>query len=181
MVTLPNVFHEPQPMSKKTRTRSRKTQAMETPIRNILIVCTANVFRSPVAAGMTKQFLRDKQIKVESAGILEFRGAPLPQDIMELAERYGIDLSTHIPRQVNASQVRDADLILVFDKKQVAELTKRFPQAKNRIYTIKDYAGYSDAKDMEDLWNKPVQVFERFINELKGYVQKCVNRIESGE
>lgn len=154
---------------------------METPIRNILIVCTANVFRSPVAAGMTKQLLRDKQIKVESAGILEFRGAPLPQDIMELAERYGIDLSKHTPRQVNASLVRDADLILVFDKKQVAELTKRFPRAKNRIYTIKDYAGYSDGKDMEDLWNKPVQVFERFINELKGYVQKCVNRIESEE
>jgi protein-tyrosine phosphatase len=150
---------------------------MKATIRNILIVCTGNVFRSPLAVEMTKQFLRSKRIKVDSAGMLEYRGAPLSQDIIELARRYGADLSKHRPRKVNADLLRDADLILVFDKKQVAELTERYPQIKSRTYTIKDYAGNFDGKDMEDLWNKPVEVYEKFIGELKGYLEKCVRRI----
>ena len=149
------------------------------PIKKIMYVCTGNVFRSPVAVGMTRQFLRDKGIRLESAGMLEYKGAPLSQAIMELAERYGIDLSKHKPRKVDASLADAADLILVFDKKQVTELIERFPQARNKTYTIKSYAGCSDGRDMEDLWNKPVQIYENFIKELRGYLQKCVNRIET--
>jgi protein-tyrosine phosphatase len=151
------------------------------PIRRILYICTGNVFRSPVAAEMTKQLLRDSQTTVESAGILEYRGAPLSHATMELAERHGVNLSRHKPRQVNASLVDAADLILVFDKKQVTELAERFPQTRGITFTIKDYAGYPDGKDMEDLWNKPVKVYESFILELKRYLQICVNRIESGK
>jgi protein-tyrosine-phosphatase len=128
---------------------------------------------------MTRQLLTDKGIKVESAGILEYKGAPLSRAIMQLAARYGIDLSMHIPRQINSDLVDHADLVLVFDKKQIAELVERYPEAKNRTYTIKDYAGCSDTEDMEDLWNKPVHVYEAFIRELKGCIQKCVDRIRS--
>jgi protein-tyrosine-phosphatase len=147
-------------------------------IRNVLYVCTGNVFRSPVAAEMTKQVLGDTNVKVECAGILKYNGTPLPEDVMELTERHGIDLSTHIPKQVNAKLVEAADLILVFDKKQVGELTEKYPHAKNKIYTIKNYAGIYDGQDMEDLWNKPAEAFERHIRELRLYVEKCANRIK---
>jgi protein-tyrosine phosphatase len=149
------------------------------PIKSVLYVCTGNVFRSPVAAQMTKRLLGNSDIKVESAGILEYKDEPLSREILELAGRYGVDLSTHMPRQVNAGLVDAADLILVFDNRQVGQLVARFLEAKGKTYTIKTYAGFSDDKDMEDLWGKPVDVFERFINELSVYLKRCVSRMKS--
>ena len=148
-------------------------------VKNLLYVCTGNVFRSPVAAEMTKQLIGDRNIKAESAGILRYDGPPLRRSIIELTKRHGIDLSAHIPRQVNASLVGAADLILVFDNKQIAELIEKYPRAKNKTYTIKSFAGYCDDQDMEDLWDKPPQVFKRFIGELRVYLEKCVNRIKT--
>jgi len=148
-------------------------------IRNVLYVCTGNVFRSPVAAEMTRQLLGDTKVKVESAGILEYKGTPLPKDVIELTKRYGIDLSAHRPKQLNAKLVEAAELILVFDSKQVGELTEKYPKAKNKTYTIKNYAGIYDGQDMEDLWNKPAEAFQRHIRELRLYVEKCVNRMKA--
>jgi protein-tyrosine phosphatase len=128
---------------------------------------------------MTKRLLGDTDIKVESAGILEYKGGPLPQEIVELARGYGVDLLSHKPRQVSADLIDAADLILVFDNKQVRELADRFPRAKGKIQTIKTYAGYLDGKDMEDLWEKPAEVLERSIREISEYVKKCVDRIKS--
>jgi protein-tyrosine-phosphatase len=148
-------------------------------IRNILYVCTGNVFRSPVAAKMTEQLLGSSDIKVESAGMIEYNDEPLPEEMVDLARRHGVDLSTHVRRQVNSDLVHAADLVLVFDNGQVGELVKRFPEAKGKTYSIKDYAGFSDGKDMEDLWRKSVDVFERFIRELSVYLERCVNRVKS--
>jgi protein-tyrosine phosphatase len=149
------------------------------PIKSILYVCTGNVFRSPVAEQMTKKLLEDSNIKVESAGILEYKGPRLRDEVLELARRYGFDLSAHKPRQVNAVLVDGADLILVFENGQVGELVEHFPNAKRKTHTIKNYAGFFDGKDMEDLWDKPVEAFERFIKETSVYVKRCVDRIRS--
>jgi protein-tyrosine-phosphatase len=150
---------------------------MQMAIRNVLYICTGNVFRSPVASEMTKKLFGGLGIMVESAGILEYGGAPLPERIIAMARGYGIDLSEHRPRRVNTRLVEAADLILVFDGNQVGQLIAEYPQARNKTYAIKDYAGCHDGRDMEDLWNKPVEVFQRFINELKIYVERCVSRI----
>jgi protein-tyrosine-phosphatase len=128
---------------------------------------------------MTKRLLGDSDIRVESAGMLEYKGGPLSQEIVELASGYDVDLSLHKPRQVSAGLINAVDLILVFDNKQVRELVERFPRAKGKIYTVKNYAGYLDGKDMEDLWEKPIEVFERSIREISAYVEKCVDRIRS--
>jgi protein-tyrosine phosphatase len=128
---------------------------------------------------MTEQLLGSSDIRVESAGMIEYDGGPLPKEIVDLARGFGVDLSTHVPRQVNSDLVHAADLVLVFDNGQLGELVKRFPEAKQKTYSIKDYAGFSDGKDMEDLWKKPVDVFERFIKELSVYLERCVNRVKS--
>jgi protein-tyrosine phosphatase len=147
-------------------------------MRSILYVCTGNVFRSPVAEQMTRRLLGDSGVKVESAGILEYKGGPLSRKVVRLAKSYGVDLSLHKPRQVSAEMVDAADLILVFDRKQVGELVKMFPKARGKTQTIKTYAVWSDDKDMEDLWGKPVEAFERSLKDINGLCERCVRRIK---
>jgi protein-tyrosine phosphatase len=151
------------------------------PVRSILYVCTGNVFRSPVAEQITRRLLCDSDVKVESAGILDYNGEPLPPEIIELAMRYGVNLALHKPRRVNADLIDAADLILVFDKKQVGELVGEFPNAKGKTQTIKNYAGWSDDKDMEDLWGKPPEAFERSLGEINGLIERCVSRMKKME
>lgn len=149
------------------------------PIRSILYVCTGNVFRSPVAEQMRRRLLGDSNVKVESAGILEYKGGPLPRKITRLAKSYGVDLSLHKPRQMSAEMVDAADLILVFDRKQVGEVVKMFPKARGKTQTIKTYAVWSDDKDMEDLWGKPAEAFERTLKEISEFIERCVGRIRA--
>jgi protein-tyrosine phosphatase len=148
------------------------------PVRNLLYVCTANIFRSRVAEELTKQLLEDSKMKinVESAGIQKYNGEPLRKELLDLTKRYKIDMSAHAPKQVNARLVNKADLILVFDDAQLRELGKKFPSTKNKTYTIKDYVGCTDYST-EDLWGKPVELFEGFIKETKLDIQKCLDRI----
>ena len=98
------------------------------PVRNLLYVCTGNVFRSPVAEEITKQLLEDSKMKmdVESAGIQKYNGEPLRKELLDLIKRYKIDMSAYVPKQVNARLVNKADLILVFDDAQLRELGKKF-------------------------------------------------------
>jgi len=151
---------------------------IENTIRSILYVCTGNVYRSPVAEEMTRQLLGNLDIRVESAGVTDYNGKPLRKEILELTKIHGIDISSHRPRQVNADLVNSADLILVFDNSHIKEMEEMFPKAKNKTVLIKDYSGYYDNPDMEDLWGKPPEEFEKFITQLKVYVQGCVNRIK---
>jgi protein-tyrosine phosphatase len=111
--------------------------------------------------------------------MLRYKGKPLPQEILELAKRHGVDLSLHKPRQVSAALIESADLILVFDNHQVGDLVERFPEAKGKTKTVKDYAGCNNDTDMEDLWGKPVALFERAIKEISLYVERCADRMRS--
>lgn len=148
------------------------------PIRNLLYVCTGNVFRSSVAEEITKQLLEDLNMKmnVESAGLLKYNGEPIREQVLNLTEKYRINLRHHEPRQVNKGLIKKADLILVFENSQVKELEEKFPQAKNKTYTIKGYVGQANY-DVEDLRGKPIEVFEEFLKETKIDIKKCLDRM----
>ena len=100
----------------------------------ILFVCKANVFRSPVAAALLNQKL--KQNVAKSAGIRRPVEKRLPKDknlhktIIKFARNSGIDLIKHKPRVVMKKHISNAYYIFVFDKQSEKLLKSRYPQGK---------------------------------------------------
>jgi protein-tyrosine phosphatase len=111
--------------------------------RELLVVCTANLCRSPVVAGLlTRKFqdvvdLDGRAWVVASAGTSEFRGAPEP-DTLAAAARLGVDISAHVSRRLTAADVAAADLIVTMTREHVREIVANEPTAWPKTFTLKE-------------------------------------------
>jgi protein-tyrosine-phosphatase len=83
-------------------------------------VCTANRFRSVLAAGVAARALEDLPVRICSLGITDVGpGKPLP-GALEAAARIGIDLTGHRALVLSRGALADFDLVVGFELAHVA-------------------------------------------------------------
>jgi protein-tyrosine-phosphatase len=81
----------------------------------VLIVCTGNICRSPMAVAILRHLLQARgidHIAVRSAGTAPWDGAPASEGSYLVSLEHGLDLSSHRARQLTTDIVADAALIL---------------------------------------------------------------------
>lgn len=100
----------------------------------ILVVCTGNICRSPIAEALLAHALREQQFTVTSAGLGALIDHPADPIACELTLEVGIDISAHRARQISTEIVNNNDLILVMESGQRQALSARFPQARGKTY-----------------------------------------------
>lgn len=94
--------------------------------QHILVVCTGNICRSPVAAAMLRQRLPGRDIS--SAGLGALVGSDVEPRARALAEADGIEVGAHKARQLDTDLLSQADLILVMSDGQRREIGKQWPE-----------------------------------------------------
>ncbi|MEI3541924.1 MAG: low molecular weight phosphatase family protein [Acutalibacteraceae bacterium] len=70
---------------------------------NVLFVCTGNTCRSPMAAGIFKKIVQEKNlqdINILSAGISADNISKATQNAIKVCEEIGVDLKNHVSRSV---------------------------------------------------------------------------------
>ncbi len=85
----------------------------------ILIVCTGNICRSPMAEGLLRHLLPPDvkdQVTVRSAGTQGLHGHQAAPLAIEAIAQWGVDISAHRARMLTRDLVRQADLILAMEK-----------------------------------------------------------------
>jgi protein-tyrosine-phosphatase len=109
---------------------------------SVLFVCTANRFRSPIAAALFLKALKAQDVKgswsVGSAGTWAVSGQPVLTSVLEVAQDYGLDLSTHRSRQVDAQTLKYNDLILVMQDSHKEALRSEFPSLIEKVYLLSE-------------------------------------------
>ena len=106
---------------------------------NILFVCTGNTCRSPMAEG----YLKSKGIKgatVLSRG-LACDGSPVSLNSKKAMAEAGIDISSHISRQITADDINKADKIICLSPSHKSVLLSA-GVPENKLYILGD--GISD-------------------------------------
>jgi protein-tyrosine-phosphatase len=113
---------------------------------SILYICTANRFRSPLAAlYFAREVVRhndDQHFQVSSAGVWTRDGLPATEDVIDFAKQYSLNLNYHKSRVVSEEILSSSDLILVMESGQKEAIAQEFPGIKNRIFLLTDAAGY---------------------------------------
>ncbi|MGH2865975.1 MAG: hypothetical protein ACRDNK_00165 [Solirubrobacteraceae bacterium] len=98
-----------------------------------LILCHGNINRSAFAA----ELARHRQAKSPiSAGFYGAVGRSTPESTVVRAAEYGVDLSGHRSRVVEAGQLDAAPAIFVFDCVNIAEIASRRPSALRRTHLV---------------------------------------------
>lgn len=113
----------------------------------VLVVCAANVCRSPLAELILRRGLAGRaDIRIESAGT-RVRAAA---EICELVSTSGDEetwrsaASSHRSRAVTPELLNDAALILVADREVRSEVVRSVPEVRDRVFTLRDAALLAD-------------------------------------
>ncbi|HEY2814957.1 MAG TPA: hypothetical protein VGJ03_15935 [Acidimicrobiales bacterium] len=105
----------------------------------MLVLCTGNICRSPMAEGLLRRRLSERGVvaTVASAG-LSLVDRPATPDAVAAASAYGVDISPHRSRIMSAALVRDADLIVAMERLHAREVFMLDRTAAERCFTLKE-------------------------------------------
>jgi protein-tyrosine phosphatase len=123
---------------------------------HILMVCTGNICRSPIAQYLLQAQIKAQHTKVRSAGLKALEGHPADPQAVILMKHRGFDLSTHRGKQLTHRMLQEVPLILVMETTQRLALEATAPWTRGKIYTL----GYWEAFEIPDPYRKPPSVFE---------------------
>ena len=108
-------------------------------INGIVVLCTANVCRSPMAAALLTRRLSELgvAVRVRSAGMLRGGEPPHPEVISVMA-RYGIDIAAHRSRVACAADLAHASLVLAMARDNLRYAVVTEPGAWPRAFTLRE-------------------------------------------
>jgi protein-tyrosine phosphatase len=105
----------------------------------ILVLCTANVCRSPMAAALLARRLAalGVTVPVRAAGMIGGADPPHPE-VMSVMASYGIDIASHRSRAVRAADLARASLVLTMAREHLRHAAITEPGAWPRAFTLKE-------------------------------------------
>jgi protein-tyrosine phosphatase len=127
-------------------------------VNDVLIVCHANVCRSPAAEQLFRAAAREAAGKhtlaragaIHSAGLRAREGDDMDPVMQRLLAERGIEVGPHRARRLTSRLVRAADLVLVTEYRQVSAVERMVPTARGKVYALGNWEN-SDVVDPHGL------------------------------
>lgn len=110
---------------------------------SILVVCTGNICRSPIAEGLLRKALTSRfgsgAPSVSSAGIWGVIGSSATSEAVAAAEERGVDIRNHVARRVSGMPPIDDDLVLGMAREHRDALVDLDERLRDRTFTLKEF------------------------------------------
>lgn len=152
----------------------------------ILFVCTGNTCRSYMAETIAKHYLSSRhaeaEIEIQSAGTAGFAAEPASSQASTVMAEMGYPASSHQARRLTKDMVNRASLILTMTENQRAEIIKLIPQAKDKVFLLKEYAQaeagnlYSNNMDIMDPFGHSVEYYRICAGEIAPLVSRALDK-----
>ncbi len=114
-------------------------------INNILVLCTGNICRSPLAAYRLQATWPNK--KVISAGVDAVVGAPADAMVKKLLLEQGIDCSDHRGQACTRRLILQSDVVLVMEKWQRAAVHSQAHESRGRVFLLAEFLPEQEIAD----------------------------------
>ena len=120
-----------------------RTSATRTP--TVLMICTGNICRSPMAEGLLRtRLIREglaDRIQVRSSGTHGIDGSPASAYAIVALHQMGIDIRGHRARTVTQQAVDEANLLLAMTHGHVSFIEQHFRHTEEKLYLLSEMIG----------------------------------------
>jgi protein-tyrosine-phosphatase/predicted ATP-grasp superfamily ATP-dependent carboligase len=121
------------PVRRRHATRTRDALRLG---GGVLFVCKGNICRSPFAERYVRLRYPGLRAVLSSAGYHPKGDRPSPPAAVEAARELGVDLGAHRSRVLDAEMVRNADVIVTFDRENHDVVARTFPDAERKLHRL---------------------------------------------
>ena len=130
--------------------------------KSICFVCKGNICRSPFAEAYLKKLLvklEKDTIRVSSAGYYKESGRTPPDNAIDAARHFQIELNTARSTIVSEVTMKEHDIVFVFDTHDYVTMTKKFKGYKSKIIFIGLFGKSSPIEIIQDPYGQDVEKF----------------------
>ncbi|QDV14905.1 Low molecular weight protein-tyrosine-phosphatase YwlE [Rosistilla oblonga] len=160
---------------------------------SIVLVCTGNTCRSPMAEALLKKRIDERFgnspsgaiiPSVSSVGLAAMPGDQAATQAVDVMRERGLDISGHESQPFGEQTIRSADLILTMTRSHRNAILQRWPHAQDRVFTVR-----RDGGDISDPVGSPVQIYQACADQIDRELAQWVESLgpewlaisESGE
>ena len=132
---------------------------------HILIICTANICRSPMAAALLRHFLAGqdeplRSLKVVSAGIAARDNSPPSDYAVAAMKKVSIDLTGETSRTLTQELLDGALAVFCMTESHRAMIQLQFQRVPQHLYLFRQFLPPPVDPEVDDPYGGPLSVYE---------------------
>ncbi|MBD0337173.1 MAG: low molecular weight protein arginine phosphatase [Cyanobacteria bacterium Co-bin13] len=146
----------------------------------ILMVCSGNTCRSPLAAALlrSRSAAAGLPLAVESAGTVASAGHPMSLPMEIILQEQGVDCG-HQSRRISWELLHWADLILAMTRSHKAILIATAPSIADKVFTLKEYGGDTLYPDIDDPAGTDLPSYRRCAAEIEAGCDRILTKLQT--
>jgi protein-tyrosine-phosphatase len=138
---------------------------------HILILCTGNICRSPMAEGLLRHALAGqaaplKALKVISAGVATRTGQPVSENSVLALKKAGIDISQHRSQPVTQALLDDALVVFGMTESHRSIIKARAQPVPPHLYLFREFLPPKAEKEIGDPYGGSLSIYETSRDEM---------------
>ena len=150
----------------------------------ILVVCTANICRSPMAAALLKHALAAqpeplRSLEIISAGVGGRNGDVVSANSVTALKKVGLDISGHRSRAISEELVRGAVAVLGMTESHRAMLQFAMTPVPRNIYLFREFMPQRGHKEIGDPFGGPLKLYEATRDEMVEAIPSLVEFLKT--
>jgi protein-tyrosine-phosphatase len=138
---------------------------------HILILCTGNICRSPMAEGLLRHALAGqpeplKSLQVISAGVSTRDGLPVSENSVLALKKTGIDIAQHRSQAVTQAMLDDALVVFGMTESHRTIIQLKAQPVPQHLYLFREFLPKSADHEIGDPYGGPIKLYEACRDEL---------------
>lgn len=131
----------------------------------IIIVCTANICRSPMAEALLRHALNAEEpplcdLRVESAGIAAVDGEPASVHSVKALKKVGIDIARHRSQPLTEEALDEAFAVFGMTRSHLQAIRAAAPETQARLHLFREFLPKAQDREIPDPYGMSLPEYE---------------------